>query len=88
MAYDVKKLATLGQLEEFGRRTMAVLASTFKSAEVESDTVKVYTTVDKSGEPAFSFGVGGGGYEVATDAEVNEMLDKVFGSNGNDSTGG
>ena len=64
MSYDVKKLTRLQDLktlattinENFAtKEEIASLATSFKSGEVAGNTVKLYTTEDKSGTPAFSF---------------------------------
>ncbi len=64
MAYDVSKLARLQDLktlatkinDDFAAKAeITDLASAFKSAEVSGNTVKLYTSTDKSGTAAFSF---------------------------------
>ena len=55
MSVDVNKLATLKHLENLATRTVAAIAPTFKSAEVDGNTVKFYTSSDTSGTPAFTF---------------------------------
>lgn len=64
MSYDVKKLTRLQDLKALAttindnfatKDEVAGLATAFKSGEVVGNTVKLYTSEDKSGTPAFSF---------------------------------
>lgn len=55
MAYDVTKLATLGQLGNLAQRTVAAIAPTFKSLAVSGNRVNFYTTTDATGDVAFYF---------------------------------
>ena len=64
MSYDVKKLTRLQDLKTLAstindnfatKDEVAGLATAFKSGEVTGNTVKLYTSEDKSGTPAFSF---------------------------------
>lgn len=55
MAYDVTKLATLGQLGNLAERTVQAIAPTFKSAKVDGNTVSFYVSKDKTGDAAFAF---------------------------------
>lgn len=64
MSYDVSKLARLQDLKTLAttindgfatKAEIADLANAFKSAEVTGNTVKLYTSTDKSGAAAFSF---------------------------------
>lgn len=64
MSYDVKKLTRLQDLKALAstikenfvtKGEISSLAKAFKSGEVTGNTVKLYTSEDKSGTPAFSF---------------------------------
>lgn len=64
MSYDVNKLARLQDLKSLANKIndnfatkdeVSALANAFKSGEVAGNTVKLYTSEDKSGTPAFSF---------------------------------
>lgn len=64
MSYDVKKLTRLQDLKTLAstindnfatKDEVTSLATAFKSGEVAGNTVKLYTTEDKSGTPTFSF---------------------------------
>lgn len=64
MSYDVSKLTRLQDLKTLAstindnfatKNEVAGLANAFKSGEVTGNTVKLYTSDDKSGAPAFSF---------------------------------
>ena len=52
MAYDVTKLATLGQLGNLAERTVAAIAPTFKSLAVSGNRVNFYTSTDATGTVA------------------------------------
>ena len=55
MAYDVTKLATLGQLGNLAERTVAAIAPTLKSLAVSGNRVNFYTSTDATGDVAFYF---------------------------------
>lgn len=66
MAYDENKMVKLAQLKAMAEKTKAdyegkitpaaeAAAAAFKSGKVDGNSVQLYTSTDKTGEPAFSF---------------------------------
>lgn len=62
MAYNIEKLTKLGSLKALATRFKTEItpiatnaAAAFKSGKVDGNTVNLYTSTDKSGDPAFTF---------------------------------